>query len=262
MTPGQDSAAGLWRTYSYNSLRALHAAEAGRAFLVPGGLLTVGGIPVPDVNWAYVYGPDEPVETLRTLVDRLRATGLPGHVVAPAELGERLDDEAGRLGLRPCEAIPLMLTQPGVSPPPPDTDGPFRVARITDEVTFDAALDVLAAAFDDEHGHVRQLYRPLLLHLPDVRLFGAFAGDEMVSFCESSMVGGVAWLTDVGTRPDRRGQGAASALLRGVMDWWSGQACERFGLTADPAAQHLYETLGFRVAAMARLWLLDDASGS
>jgi len=47
------------------------------------------------------------------------------------------------------------------------------------------------------------------------------------------------------TDPVCRGQGHARAVTQGLLDWFDQQGIGRVDLNASPAAQHLYQSLGF-----------------
>jgi GNAT superfamily N-acetyltransferase len=248
----------LWRTYSYVPVRVAHMSPWGEALAVPGGLLAIVGIPVADVNLGFVYGPDDPGDAMRVFVARLRERGLPGYVVLPAELGDELEGEAAALGLKPGPRTPLMLADFSGGPSPAERTSRFVVDEVRDEAALLAAREIPAAAFSEEGGDfTRQIYRPLLLRLPGVHLFTAREGETLVSYSTTIYDGEIVWLLDVGTHPEHRGKGAATELLLATMDWWRERGPRVFGLGAEPEARPLYDSLGFRVAAESRMWLVE-----
>jgi GNAT superfamily N-acetyltransferase len=253
LTPAQ-----LWRAYSYVPLRLAHSSECGEAFVRPGGLLAMAGVPDADWNWGFVYGPDDPEEALLALVGRLREKRLPGYLVASAEVDHIVGAAAGRLGLVPAGTLPLLLNDGSAACAPrhlPATS--ITTESIDDEATFLASHSAAAAAFSDDAGYTARAYRPVLLELPGVRLFAARDEGSIVARAATIHEGDIVWFFDVGTHPDSRGRGAATALLLAAMDWWRRRGQTAFGLGAEAEARPLYESLGFRLTTEARMWLVE-----
>jgi GNAT superfamily N-acetyltransferase len=248
----------LWRVYSYVPLRLAHSSEYGEALVRPGGLLAMAGVADADWNWAFVYGPDDPVAALETFVAELRRRGLPGYVVAPEGLAEQLARVTNRLGVRSVDGIPLLLSDGTVPPAPVHAPAPsLTVEPISQVDTFLEAREVVGAAFADTGGYARTAYRPVLLDLPGVHTFAVREEGVIAGYAATIDEGGVIWFFDVGTHPDHRHKGVATALLLGAMDWWRERGRRTFGLGAEPEARALYESLGFRVVAESRVWLVE-----
>jgi GNAT superfamily N-acetyltransferase len=218
----------------------------------------MAGIPDADWNWGFVYGPDDPEEALLALIVRLREKGLPGYLVASAEVDHAVGAVAERLGLAPAGTLPLLLND-GSAPCAPLhlPAASITTEAIDDEATFLASHNAAAAAFSDEAGYTVRAYRPVLMELPGVHLFAARDAGSIVARAATILEGDIVWFFDVGTHPDSRGRGAATALLLAAMDWWRERGQTAFGLGAEVEARPLYESLGFRLATEARMWLVE-----
>jgi GNAT superfamily N-acetyltransferase len=262
-----------WRAFSYAALRLAQFAPAGEARFVPDGALITTGEDNPDWNWAFLYGYDDPEDTLRAFVKRLRQRVVPGYVIAASALMSRVRPTAEELGLERVDDIPLMVLEP---PPQPaagcerrpghatteprfeasSPDRRFEVRVIRDAETLALGRAVLAEAFDNPREQVDRIYRPLLLDLPGVHALGAWSEGEMVSYLTSVPEGDAVWFFDVGTVPARRRKGAATALLSAAIEYYRERGWRRFGLGADLPGIPLYVRLGFETLDAGAAWLL------
>jgi GNAT superfamily N-acetyltransferase len=262
-----------WRAFSYAALRIAQFAPAGEARFVPDGALITTGEGIPDWNWALVYGDDDPKGTLRAFVGRIRQRTVPAYVVAASALTSRLRSTAEELGLKRVDDMPLMMLTPPAEPAEPSEDSSdgasgkshfeasalergFDVRVIGDAETLALGRAVLAEAFDNSRELVDRVYRPLLLDLPGVHAFGAWSGDEMVSYLTSASEGDVVWFFDVGTVPRMRRRGAATALLTAAVEYYRERGWTRFGLGADLPGIPLYVRLGFETVDAGAAWVL------
>jgi GNAT superfamily N-acetyltransferase len=133
---------------------------------------------------------------------------------------------------------------------------------IADDASFLESNSAVAAAFSDETGYTARVYRPVLMGLPGVHLFAARDAGTIVARAATIHEGDIVWFFDVGTHPDSRRRGAATGMLLAAMDWWRARGQTAFGLGAEAEAQPLYESLGFRLATEARMWLVEGPSAA
>jgi GNAT superfamily N-acetyltransferase len=142
-----------------------------------------------------------------------------------------------------------------------------REARTGD---LDAMVELLACLFEQEADFSPSTAKQrrgleLILAQPGMgRLFVLTRGGEvlgMVSllFTISTAEGGkAAWLEDLVVRPDQRGHGLGTRLLRAVVDWARKEGIARITLLTDSDnlhAQGLYLRHGFSPSAMQPLRL-------
>jgi len=142
-----------------------------------------------------------------------------------------------------------------------------REARLAD---LDAMARLLASLFKQESDFSPSAAKQrraleLILAQPSVgQLFVITRGETvlgMVSllFTISTAEGGkVAWLEDLVVRPDQRGRGLGTRLLRAVVDWARRKGLARITLLTDAdnaGARRLYVRHGFSVSAMQPLRL-------
>lgn len=110
------------------------------------------------------------------------------------------------------------------------------VLRPVPEENFTRTFDMLTAGSPFVDGFVAGCKKQLL-------------GSLLISLEWSNEAGGmVVWIEELYVRPESRGQGIGTALLRHAFAEYSGKA-RRFRLEAEPentGAVHLYRKLGFR----------------
>jgi GNAT superfamily N-acetyltransferase len=142
-----------------------------------------------------------------------------------------------------------------------------REARTTD---LDAMVELLGSLFKQEADFVpspakQRRALELILAQPSAgRLFVLTLGDDvlgMVSllFTISTAEGGkAAWLEDLVVRPEQRGRGLGTRLLRAAVDWARKEGIARITLLTDAdnlGARGLYLRHGFVASAMQPLRL-------
>lgn len=244
----------LWQGFSYSLLPLAQSAVEGEASILPAGTLIMSGVADTDWNWAFLYGLERPEVALAAFVARLKERGLPAVVMAASAIASQLERATAELGLARTDLKPLMLTQREVVLPPHASGLRFTIERIGDEAAFADALVVNRQAWGTAADVMGRVYRPVLLELAGVEAYVALLKGEMVSYVCSTVVGDVVWLGDLGTVPAHRGEGAAAALLSGVMASHRERGRRVFGLGADPMAVGLYERLGFETVDRAPMW--------
>ena len=235
----------LWQGFSYSLLYIAQSAIEGEASILPAGTLIMSGVADADWNWAFLYGLEQPEIALAAFVARLKERGLPAVLMAASPIASQLERVSAELGLARTDPKPLMLTQREVVLPPHPSGLRFTIERIGDEAAFAEALVVSGQAWGTAADVMQRVYRPVLLEQAGVEVYAALFEGEMVSYVCSTVVGDVVWLGDLGTVPAHRGEGAAAALLNGVMASHRERGRTVFGLGADPGAVGLYERLGF-----------------
>ena len=206
------------------------------------------------------------VEEVRQL---LRAEGresgiwLVPEAASPSDLAERLR----RLGMRAndfpgVEAREAMMVAVEAPPPgPPDV----VARRAVSFEEFSAGLSITADAFamDDKlrrafAERTERLWSAASANGVDT-LFVALVDGEVVSFASAHFGNTAVYLGGGGTRPDRRGRGAYTALVRARWDAAVDRGTPALTVGAGAMSRPILERLGFSIVGWADC-LLDDLS--
>jgi GNAT superfamily N-acetyltransferase len=168
-----------------------------------------------------VWVPDDDRDTARMLAER-------GHL---------LDAEP--------RAMAMELADLDAEPPAPAgvTPGPI-------------AAPACAELNDLAYGYGPDGFRAGLAGETAIRWHGAFDGGEAVGCVGAIDVGDDCCVTGVATRPEQRGRGIASWLLRRVLDDARERGLLTASLQATCAGAPLYERLGFRDFGFVEMWEL------
>lgn len=211
-------------------------------------VLTSTGLPGPDTNYAFVYGPIAP-ERAFAIADEFYAGGEYAMLVeiesAPAMLaaletrGWQLDEEEPALALAP---LPAQL------PPPP---AELTIRLVTTEVEFEEFRAVaqvgmrwipsLAAAMD-----------------PAVALFIGYVDGESVATGRLGIYGEIGDITSVTTVPEFRRRGIGTAMTWAAIAEGVRRGCTAMTLTATEMGLPVYLKMGFVPVCTLREYLPPD----
>lgn len=235
-----------WVVLSRGALR-------GESLLTPSGNLGMTGEPMADMNTGAVFDALGAERDVRAFAARLRDRGLPGLLFllspAAAEVG-RLPAE---LGLTPAGALPLMCARAADAR---RADTEFQAWRVHDQAGVEDAASVLADAFDARPEWCRDWLGLDFPHLPGADLFAAGHDGHAVAVAGTGRVGDIVGVYAVGTRKAHRRRGAAAAALSAALDHHVARGAHLFCLVSSPAAEPLYQGLGFTVVDRPAVWRL------
>jgi ribosomal protein S18 acetylase RimI-like enzyme len=188
---------------------------------------------------------------------RERASGRPLHVFVPAHGGRRTE-WVRAAGGRPVRRFSRMLIDftdqpPTVSPLP---DGAEIIRPPESEADLRAMHGVLDDAFADHFGTEPSRYDDWLTrnraragYTPDLWWLVRVDGEPAAALLGREMPG-MGWVQRLGTRPDYRGRGLATHLLRLAFAAMHDRGWRRVGLGVDTenttGALRLYESIGMR----------------
>jgi hypothetical protein len=259
MSSPDPSVTSLCRAVGDGWCRLVRGAVHGEVLLLPGGSLGIGGEKFPDMNWAYVHGPDGAEEALRAFVQRLRARDLPGVIsVAPLVAGQA-EPAARQLGLKREDDWPLMGCRAAEFRPPGSTMAAHTCVaeRVLTQAAVDEVSAVLGDAYELPAWQCANMIGAYPLELADVDYFLTRVDGEAASVAGTARVGTAVGFYAVGTRQERRRRGAASAALACAVDHHRARGAECFGLLASADGAPMYERLGFATVEMQAAWLVD-----
>ncbi len=201
--------------------------------------------PLPQCNGVWAEDDDDvAVADLADRVEAVEAVGLPFWLQTRQGRHPRVEEQAGRLGLRRFEQVPGMVAAPADLTDLPEAE--IQIERVTDESGLAEALAVAEAGFETPTGVLAPFYKATLLELHGLSYYLGFAGGEAVStavgYRETDTVGIFNVATPPGNR--RRGYGAALTSLaardgieRGAQLAW---------LQASQHGEPVYRRMGFR----------------
>lgn len=252
----------VWEALSASLAELVAAAPGSETTPYAGATAVVTSEDDATANRLYVYRSHAVDEPLRSFVEQLRSRGLHGMVIAGRETGPAVGSLGRELGLRPAEPLPLLVArsceleplQPRGRPPvvePAQSPSALAEMRVLMQLVLEAPADELA-----------RLYPDSVLELPGVRAFIARRDGQPVSCVTTISRQGFTAIFNVGTRPDRRGRGEASALLAAVLSRLRDDGGELFALNAAPGAGGLYERLGFTPWDDGIVWQVDPQKTS
>jgi GNAT superfamily N-acetyltransferase len=258
MSSSDLSATSLCRALGDGWCRLVRGAVHGEVLLLPGGSLGIGGEAFPDMNWAYVHGPDGVEEAVHAFVQRLRARKLPGVIsVAPLVAGQ-VEAAARELGLKREEDWPLMSCRATEFRPPGSPSAHTCVAeRVVNQAAIDEVADVLGDAYELPAWQCASMIGTYSLELADADYFLARVDGEAASAAGTARVGTTVGFYAVGTRQALRRRGAASAALACAVDYHVARGAELLGLLGSADGTPMYERLGFTTVEMQAAWLVD-----
>jgi ribosomal protein S18 acetylase RimI-like enzyme len=170
-----------------------------------------------------------------------------------AELGVRLAPELAALGWDP--EVLLVMAWPGGDPPSPAGGPPVR------EGSHAELADTYHAMLAGAHGDARAVVDQLLDESARVRsaqrLF-VCADGRPASLCRVYMQDATAEIDDVGSLPQFRRRGLASALTLGAVRFARAAGCHLIFLRADASdrPRDLYARLGFRIIGRHYSWVV------
>lgn len=207
----------------------------GKHTVLDGLVLSSTGLPGPDINYAFVFGPIAPARVF-ALADEFFAgreysilvevESAPDMLSALADGGWLLDEEEPALALAP---IPSQL------PPPPEG---LTARLVTTEAEFKAFCDI---------GQVGIRWIPSLAVAldPDVALFLGYLGEVPVATARLGIFGEVGDITSVTTAPEHRRRGIGTAMTWAAIAEGVRRGCTAMTLTATELGLPVYLKMGF-----------------
>jgi ribosomal protein S18 acetylase RimI-like enzyme len=208
------------------------------------GLLMVStGAQLAWINIAFVTNPlAGPEARLRKVIAFYERQRVPFLVRIREGLDPEAERAAGRLGMTYTDSIPGMVW--AAIEPAPLPDG-LEVRRATRE-TWDAFLDINAAAFGIPPDETRRLLSPRLLDLPHARWYIGFADGRPAATSALVITDGTAGVHFVATAEGFRRRGFGEAMTRHASVEGAAAGCRIAALEASEMGQPIYERMGFR----------------
>ena len=220
-------------------------ASSGAVHEQSGLCLIATGVPIALFNPAFVEPRRDDFDDLVTRArDFYGARGMPWALVqgevAPVAAPARLREA----GLLEAQTMPVLAraTLPGEDWPP-DRAGLEIRAAATDETVADHRL-LLQAAFGIAE-HLSRIALPGVPAAPLFRLYAAYRDGAPVGSAALCEAAGLAGVYNVGTHPDHRREGVATALLRRVFADARERGLDTCVLQSSSAGVPLYARLGF-----------------
>lgn len=227
-------------------------AIGGEIHHVDGLVVMLTGIPVPPFNPTVVRdSPADPASALATA--EALYTDTPFGMDIDAERHAALRRAAIEAGLELEESRPAMVVSSDRVDLAESPEG-VTIARVDDPAELDEVAGVDAVAFDGEPGHARRFLPDAVLADPAQRVYAARVNGKIVAATETALVDGMLGVFGVGTLPDHRRRGIASAITSfAVRD----RAAEVDVAVLWPSdlGYRVYERLGFRPASTWEVWV-------
>ncbi|HJW75152.1 MAG TPA: GNAT family N-acetyltransferase [Thermoleophilia bacterium] len=190
---------------------------------------------------------------MRSFVALLRQRRSAGSIVAGGEARGVVDALSGELGLDGGAPLPLLIAHPETLSPPP-RGRPATVEPVADPHTLAEMLALMVLVLEVPRKELARLYPTGFLELTDVRAFIARREGRPVSYATTVRRETFTTVLNVGTRPDSRGRGEATALLATVLARLSHDGGKLFALNAASDATGLYRRLGFELCDEGVVW--------
>ena len=229
----------------------VRGAVHGEALLLPGGSLGIGGEAFPDMNFAYVFGPEGVGTAVRRFDRQLRERRLPGSIAVLTPAAEEAAEAAADLGLVAGGSIPFMCAH---SADARHVEHEYVVERVTDLDGVMDAADVLGDAYEIPPEWLRSMLGATFTDLSTADLFLTRKEGRALAAVGTGRSGSTVGIYAVGTRLAHRRRGAAAAAASAALDHHVRTGAHLFGLLSDPDAEPLYASLGFAVVDHARMW--------
>ena len=235
----------------------VRGAVHGEVLLLPGGSLGIGGEAFPDMNFAYVFGPEGVGDAVRRFHGALRARGLPGSIAVLSPAADEAAEVAAGLGLVSGGADPFMCVHAADAR---HVEHGYVVERVSDMDGVMDAADTLGDAYQLPAEWIRSMVGPGFPDLPNADLFLTRGEGRALAAAGSGRVGSTVGIYAVGTRLAHRRRGAAAAAVSAALDHHVRTGAHLFGLLSAPDAEPLYAGLGFAVVDHARVWHVEGTS--
>jgi GNAT superfamily N-acetyltransferase len=250
---GQGQQTGLWLALGDGLVQFLRGAPGGEAWLCGGSALVISGEPAADLNYALIGpGPDAPA-LLRRFAAELRRRGLPAWIEVEAGVAAGLGPLRDELGLTDSGLSPVMVR--GAQPVAAASSG-YVVGDVRDGARLGDACAVIAAAFGFPARVADRAFGTRLISYPATDIWLARRGRQAIAAAITTRTGSSVALWAMATRPDRRHQGAGSALLGNLLEHHLRLGAGSFVLLATPAGRRLYQRFGFQTVSQMADWAI------
>jgi GNAT superfamily N-acetyltransferase len=210
------------------------------------------GESLPDFNCGIIGAHLDATQTLQEFAGAFRARKAPFLICLTPKVASELDSIAAELGLKYKGTLPLMSLM--LDGPIEPCAGDFTVERVASEAQLEEFNEVGAKSFSFPPDVVKRVIAP---HQLEVVGFDTFilrhqgvAASVMATTWHDRTVG----IWSMGTPPEFRRKGLATALVNHVVGFHQGKGVSQFFLLASAMGRPMYEKLGFQVASNGHIW--------
>lgn len=168
------------------------------------------------------------------------------------EAGRDAEETAADLGLVHAVDFPFMVRDD--APIEPAGNESVVVRRSSGVAAAEANVRVLSSAFGMPADATRRVLPPSFMDTPNVDLFLARIGDDVVGTVTLIHDGDTSGIWSMATDASRQRSGIGRRLLSMAITEAREQGTRRFYLGATPAGYPLYESLGFTTRTVATVW--------
>jgi ribosomal protein S18 acetylase RimI-like enzyme len=227
-------------------------AETFESGMHPGVSSALTGEPVADLNYVVAGRGANHSGHFGAACTACISRDLPFLAIIFPEAGDAVERTAADLGLVYAVDFPFMVRDD--APIEPDGNDSVEVRRAVGTEGADANTRVLSSAFSLPEDSARRALPASVLDAPNLDVFLAFAGDDVVGTVTVIHQGDTSGIWSMATDSTRQRSGIGRQLLSTAMTETRMQGARRFFLGATPAGYRLYESLGFTTRVVARVW--------
>jgi ribosomal protein S18 acetylase RimI-like enzyme len=209
--------------------------------------------PTADLNYVVAGrgAPDDPefTDACTSAISRR----LPFLAILFPESGPEAERIVAELGMVHAVDFPFMVRE----------DAPIELAgnpsvvvrRGVGPLDAEASVQILSSGFGMPEDSTRRALPPSLLHVPNLDVFLASIGDDVVGTVTVVHAGNASGIWSMATDPQRQRSGIGRRLLSTALAESRGTGPRQFFLGATPAGIALYESLGFTTRTMTSVWV-------
>lgn len=242
----------LFRLAGQSMSLAYSSAPGYEARLMPGASLILSGEPVPDLNYALIYGSQQADRQLHEFTEVAKLRNLPLTIMVSPDIAPQLGITLNKLGLQYAEHYPFMVYKPvnhGL------VESSFQISRVDNREDLSASNAAAASAFGISAESLDRAFGQVFIDGTGLEVFIARQDGKIVSTVQTSSTGSIIGIWGMATAPDQQRKGGGRALLNYVIDYHCQRGTELFYLGATPAGKPLYDRVGFQTETQAEIWV-------
>jgi GNAT superfamily N-acetyltransferase len=242
----------LLHLFSEAAILLYRHAPGFEARISPTSYIVLSGEPVPDLNLAGIAAGLDAEERIREQGEIIHDRGLPLLVLIASEVAHELAPIAHELRLDNAGSVPLAVFEPTSAPRP--SPG-FTVEHVEDSDGLAEANRIRAAALSIPADALERVFPPETLDTPGVNLFLCRRDGQPIGTAWSTQHGPVVGIWSVCIAPERRDEGAGTALLTGVVAHHYERGARHFYLGVGTPGAPLFEHVGFQRLGELSVWI-------